>query len=59
MREMLCQLPVAGRVRCFTLGELSASESRFDGVSDLVVPEPGVVYARTGADLRRYELPPL
>jgi hypothetical protein len=59
MREMLCQLPVSGKVRCFTLGELIAEKTFSVLVEDLVVPEPGIVYVRTGADLRRYELPPL
>lgn len=54
---MLCQLPVSGNVRCFTLGGLTAATSFSPLVQDLVVPEPGVVYVRTGADLRRYELP--
>jgi hypothetical protein len=56
-RELLCQLPVHGSARCFTLGELSASTASRTLMDEFVVTEPGVVYVRSGADLRRYELP--
>lgn len=59
MRALLCQLPMSGTVRCFTLGDLTIAETFNSLVDDLVVPEPGVVYVRTGVVLRRYELPPL
>jgi hypothetical protein len=55
-RAVLCQLPDVGRVRCFTLGDIAVSNPA-TLIDALVVPEPGVVYVRSGSDLRRYELP--
>jgi hypothetical protein len=57
LRELLCQLPDSGPTRCFTLAEISATKPS-PLIDDLVVSEPGVVYVRSGAALRRYELPP-
>jgi hypothetical protein len=58
LREMLCQLPDSGAARCFTLGAISQSGPLGSLIDELVVPEPGVAYVRSGSALRRYELPP-
>jgi hypothetical protein len=55
-RVLLCQLPNTGRMRCFTLAEQLPFGARLK-VDQILVPEPGVVYVRSGRDLCRYELP--
>jgi hypothetical protein len=55
-REVLCQLPATGAVRCFTLGDIDLTQWMLLP-NGLVAPEPGVVYVRSGSTLRRYELP--
>lgn len=58
LRAILCQLTARGSTRCFTLGGITSPDNiPRQLVDDLVVPEPGVVYARSGSTLRRYELP--
>lgn len=60
VRVILCQLPaIRATPRCFGLAGLAIQEWSMPLVDDVVVPEPGIVYVRTGSDLRRYELPPL
>jgi hypothetical protein len=59
LRAILCQLSASsGSTRCFTLGGITSPDNvPRQLVQDLVVPEPGVVYARSESVLRRYELP--
>jgi hypothetical protein len=56
-RTTLCRLSDAGDTDCHTLFNAADSGGHMDfHVDDLVVPEPGIVYLRSGARLLRYEL---